>query len=99
MKRAPRNPETEIPLPGLEGFHEDFLKSRKEELIGLKAAVNEQQFPQIMRIAHAWKGFCAPYGFGELGHLSSELSDFAEQEKAEECQAIIIEIEDYLQTK
>ncbi len=99
VMRNPRNPSREIPLPGLEQYFPDFMISRKAELETLKLALEKKDLASILKIAHAWKGVAAPYGCGELGYLSMELEEFAEEGKIDECRAISIDIDQYLSSK
>lgn len=97
--RNPRDPAAEIPLDGLEGFKEGFLLSRKEELISLQSALVEMDYLTMIKMAHKWKGFATPYGFGELSYLSVELEKAAEEKDLEACRSIIQHIEEYLDYK
>lgn len=94
--RKIRNPETEIPLPGFEVFHTEFLETRKEELVTLKASLAEGDFKALAVCGHKWKGFCSPYGFQELGELAILMEEAAKNSSLEECQEILTRIEEYL---
>ncbi len=94
--RKIRNPENEIPLAGFEVFHDEFLKSRREELIGLKAALAAGDFKALEDCGHKWKGFCNPYGFQELGEMAIEMEGAAKDRSNDSCFLIIKRIEDYL---
>jgi HPt (histidine-containing phosphotransfer) domain-containing protein len=97
--KTPQDPSSEIPLDGLEGFVAEFLENRKEELANLKLALNEVDYLSIRSIAHKWRGIAAPYGFGTLGQLATELEQCGEDKELERCKSIASEIESYLATK
>lgn len=94
--RKIRNPAAEIPLPGFEVFYEDFLASRKDELIELMSAVSRDEFKALAQMAHKWKGFSSPYGFQELAELAVLLEDAANEENNPECSRLLQEIGAYL---
>ncbi len=97
--RKIQNPQSEIPLEGLEGFYQDFLTSRETELSELQSALSRADFAEVMSLAHKWKGFSAPYGFGHLGFLAAELEEAARDASLDLCQALAQEISDYLRSK
>lgn len=97
--RKIRNPDTEIPLPGFEVFHDEFLKSRREELIGIKSALASEDFKALEDCGHKWKGFCNPYGFQELGEMAVEMEVAAENRSKDQCFLIIKRVEEYLGTE
>ncbi len=94
--RKIRNPDTEIPLPGFEVFHDEFLTTRREELVSIKAALALGEFKTLKDFGHKWKGFCNPYGFQELGEMAIEMEEAAENRLTDVCQAILIRIDEYL---
>lgn len=89
-------PEAEIPLDGFEAFYDEFLATRKEELIILKAAMVAGDFKTLVNYGHKWKGFCSPYGFQELSELSIQMEQAALNGDTQECQAILVRIDEYL---
>lgn len=90
------NPSTEIPLAGLEIYRSEFLTARLEELAVVKSAMVIQDYLTVEKLAHKWRGFSAPYGFGTLGILSEELEEYAVLFDQSQCVSIIEEIESYL---
>ncbi|HXH75507.1 MAG TPA: Hpt domain-containing protein [Bacteriovoracaceae bacterium] len=90
------DPTTEVPLPGLESYHDEFLASRKGELSVLKEAMKTKDFKVLSLMAHKWKGFSAPYGFQELERLSLSLEKCAEDEQNDQCNELLMKIEAYL---
>lgn len=93
------NPATEVCLPGFEKFHPEFLKSRREELISLVAALKELDFSVLIGHSHKWRGFSAPYGFQELAVLAEELETEALRKNSQSCELILVKIADYLGTE
>ena len=93
------DPKTEIPLEGLEEFFDGFLLSRQEELGLMRDALVLLDFNTLSQIAHQWKGFSAPYGFGKLERLAIELEVCAHNAQAEHCESILLEADQYLNLK
>jgi HPt (histidine-containing phosphotransfer) domain-containing protein len=77
--------DQERPLPELAEFYEEFLKDRMTDLAELQRSFNSGNLQNVKAIAHRWKGFCAPYGFGTLGALAAELETCALDGAVEEC--------------
>lgn len=94
--RKIRNPAAEKPLPGFEVFHEEFLTSRKEELVDLVSALSRGEFKVLQDMGHKWKGFCNPYGFQELGELAIKMEVASEQKNADLCSELLEQISAYL---
>lgn len=94
--RKIQDPKSEVPLPGFEAFHDDFLASRKEEIVTLKSALAAQDFKALVSRAHQWKGFAAPYGFQELETRAINLEKHALNSDHDQCAKILKEIEEYL---
>ena len=94
--RKIRNASLEVPLPGFEEFHDEFLATRKVELIVLNEALGRQEFQVLSGYAHKWRGFSAPYGFQELGELANELEEQALGENTQSCEDILKRVADYL---
>lgn len=59
--------------PGLEPFVVGFFEDRKKDLAQLKSQIETDNYDSARKIAHNWKGFCEPYGFGNLGVLAAQL--------------------------
>ena len=97
--RKSRNPASEIPLPGLQPFIAEFSASRKEELVQLKGYLDASDFEAMRKLAHTWKGFAVPYGYGILEYLAIELELAAEDRNREVCQSLVKEVEIYLSSK
>lgn len=89
----------ETPLPGLEAFHDEFLASRGQEMLELSDALKASDFAFIGKMAHKWKGFANPYGFGILGYIALELEESALEAKLDDCQLLINEARVYLASK
>lgn len=94
--RKIKNPAAEIPLPGFEVFHQDFLSERKAELNLLRSALKASDFKALVQMGHKWKGFCAPYGFQELAELASNLEAAALESNESLCSDLLSDISAYL---
>ena len=84
--------------PGLAEFLPEFLDSRTKELASLRVALGEEDYEVAGSIVHKWKGICKTYGFGELGNLSSKMSDKLKVEDFEVSE-LFVKMENYLQSK
>lgn len=87
---------SEVPIPGLEIYYEEFLATRIDELETVKSALNVGNYQVITDLAHKWKGFSAPYGFGILGQLAMKIEKCLEGAEIEYCRVLIDEVEFYL---
>lgn len=90
------NPASEIPLEGFEQYQDEFLVTRKEELLTLREALKSSNFRPLAEQAHKWRGFSAPYGFQELGLLADRLEDAALSKDAQGCDKVLKQVADYL---
>jgi HPt (histidine-containing phosphotransfer) domain-containing protein len=93
------DPKSEIAQAGLEGFFESFMLSRQHELQLLNLALDSLEYSTLLRIAHQWKGYSVPYGFGKLEHLAQQLEMSAQSEDRERCERLLADIYHYLQHK
>jgi HPt (histidine-containing phosphotransfer) domain-containing protein len=91
--------KSEMAQAGLEGFFESFMHSRLHELQILTLALDKLDYSTLLRIAHQWKGYSVPYGFGKLEHLALQLEESAQSEDHERCRALLAEVQEYLQHK
>ncbi len=93
------DPKTEIALSGLEEFFESFMQSRLHELDLLNLALDTLDYSTVLRLAHQWRGFSVPYGFGKLESFAIQLESGAHAQNSEQCRVILGEITHYLQHK
>lgn len=93
------NSTDEKPLPELEGFYEEFLQKRLTELQVLHTALQSQNLSVVAHLAHQWKGFCAPYGFAQLGLLATELEAHVSDGNHDECHLVVDRMRTYLTEK
>lgn len=91
--------EAEKPFEGLEAFVEDFLSRRQNELHDLHVAAEKKDFQLPRKVAHDWKGFSRPYGFGHLEDLSQELREAAVEEDQAKVEEVIRKAATYLEIK
>ena len=89
----------EKPLEGLESFYDEFLTNRENEYRELQGALATKNYVAIAEMAHKWKGFSEPYGFGQLGKIAKELEEMAKANQAEKCQELLKNVGHYLDHK
>lgn len=94
--RIPKDSSSETPLAGLEGYYQEFLHARLDDLKAMNESLISGNYPVIMKLAHKWKGFSVPYGFGVLGEIAMELEVCAEAGDGNGCQQLLTETKDYL---
>ncbi len=97
--QEPTPQDHERPLPELAEFFSEFLADRLGDLAELQRAFDTGNLQGVKDIAHRWKGFCAPYGFGALGNLAAELETRAQEGATDECRRLISAAEAYLARK
>lgn len=95
----PYDLNSEIPLPGLESYYNEFLANRINELGEIRQALKVKNFRIASDYAHKWKGFAAPYGFGVLGQLAQDIEKCLERAEIDHCEILIDEAEVYLTNK
>lgn len=59
--------------PALKPFLPKFYQDRIKELEQMKEFQRSNDLESLRKLAHSWKGFCAPYGFATMGELANEL--------------------------
>jgi hypothetical protein len=91
--------ESECPVDGLEDFFPQFISNRLNELAQMRAPTGLLNLTTVMKIAHKWIGFSAPYGFNHLADLGVNLEDAAKRVSFDECEKIILEVQEYLNFK
>ncbi|MCO5114287.1 MAG: Hpt domain-containing protein [Bdellovibrionaceae bacterium] len=91
--------ESEKPQEGLEEYVPEFLDSRDQDILLLKAALAQGDFETLRRKAHDWKGFSRPFGFLKLEGIAKKLEEAAKSTASTECSQLLEEAEVYLQKK
>lgn len=86
-------------MPGLEEFVGEFLKDRLSEMEVVKNSLKQKDLETIKRMAHKWKGYSEPYGFGQLGVLAKDLENSAAKGNFQDCQNQLSSICEYLDQK
>lgn len=89
----------EVITPGLEPFVATFFEDRKNEFLQIKAHIADQALEPARKLAHNWKGFCEPYGFGHLGVMAAELEKSIVAGNTENINNLVLAIELYLANK
>jgi len=77
----------------------DFIQDRITELKSFEQFIEKNNFEEIRKVAHKWKGFSAPYGFNFLEKCAIELSHLCKEEKPLEIKSMIPIIKQYLKEK
>ena len=90
---------SEMAQAGLEEFFESFMHSRLHELQILTLALDKLDYSTLLRIAHQWKGYSVPYGFGKLEQLAEQLEASAHAEEQVRCGELLAEVQEYLRHK
>ena len=92
---------TEKAVEGLESFIPGFYKDRVADYEQLKGFYEKKSYEDIKKLAHRWKGFCDPYGFGKLTIISKSLEEECEKHNIDQgtVQKLINEVKDYLEIK
>ncbi len=85
--------------PGLEKFVHEFIYDRENELEMLSKNLQKQEFEEIRKVAHRWKGFCAPYGFKTLEEYCVKLEKLCEREDYREIELMFLNIKDYIKKR
>lgn len=88
--------ENDAPIPGLEQFVNEFYQDRVLEFNEMQEFRKEKRFEDIRKLAHKWKGFCAPYGFQGLESLSTELEVECKSSNVEKIDELISKISKYM---
>ncbi len=83
----------------LKGLIPEFLKSRFSELDSILKSLETEDFEAIRKIAHDWKGYSRPYGFGELENYANQLREACIEANAQKIKAMLVEIRNYLSHK
>ena len=99
MNRTIKDPASEIALEGLVIFKDDFISSRREDILKIQDALGGEDFAVVKRFCHTWRGFAVPYGFGELSHYATELEEALGSGHGKICLDILHQIETYLSSK
>lgn len=95
--RTPNDPASEFPLDGLESYYQEFRQTRIDELAVMNKALQSNNYQILTEMAHKWKGYAAPYGFGLLGQIAVDLELKAETKEYESCFDLLLEADSYLQ--
>lgn len=97
--RTPNDPRAEFPINGLESYYQDFRETRIQELLLMEKALIGGDFQLIKELAHKWRGFAAPYGFGLLGQIAIDLEMQADALEFDFCQGLLLEADEYLRVQ
>lgn len=95
MRKA-NDPANESPIVGLEQYYEEFRQSRLEDLNLMTNALHSNDFGLISGLAHKWRGYCAPYGFGLLAQMAEDIERASENHDQGLCEQYFSEVLTYL---
>lgn len=73
-----------------------YLRSRRQDLVQLEAALLVEDYQSILYVAHVLKGNGLAFGFERLSLLARELEKAALKQKAQLIRHLLAEIESYL---
>lgn len=65
----------------------------------INSLIETSDYEGVQKMAHDWKGFAEPYGFGRLAKMAASLEDHAKLRNPQKCYVAIKEIEIYMQDK
>lgn len=85
--------------PGLEPFVATFFTDRKSDFLNLKSYISQGNMEEARKLAHNWKGYCEPYGFGHLGVVAAELEKAIVANNFERVEDLLAAVEIYLANK
>ncbi len=78
----------------LEELLSTFFQSTREDLLNLKAAVNNQQSPLIASLAHRIKGGAAVVGAEHLAALAGNMENFGKQANPKQYEPLFFELQE-----
>ena len=71
-----------------------FFRSTREDILNLKAAVNNHQNAQVVSFAHRIKGGAVVVGADQLILLASHLEHYGQQAQTEHYESLFLELQD-----
>ncbi len=71
-----------------------FFRSTREDILNLKAAVNNQQNSQVVSFAHRIKGGAVIVGADQLVLLASDLEHSGQQAQTDRYEPLFLELQD-----
>lgn len=71
-----------------------FFRSTREDILNLKAAVNNHQNAQVVSFAHRIKGGAVVVGADQLVLLASHLEHYGQQAQTEHYESLFLELQD-----
>ena len=78
----------------LEELLSTFLQSTREDLLNLKAAVNNQQNPLIVSLAHRIKGGAVVVGADYLATLAGDMENVGKQASPDHYEPLLFELQE-----
>ncbi|UCE42670.1 MAG: response regulator [Candidatus Aminicenantes bacterium] len=73
-----------------------YLENRKEDIRRIRHALEKKNFSAIEDLGHKMKGSGKCYGFEKISRLGHQIETFAKEQKAEEIEDFIGQMQDYL---
>ena len=77
----------------LEELLSTFFQSTREDILNLKAAINNQQSPLIASLAHRIKGGAAIAGADQLASLAGDIEHSGQQVSPDRYELLFIELQ------
>ncbi len=72
-----------------------FLRNKTNDLKILNQAIIDQDYNQIKKIGHNWKGACSSYGFHYLGEVGQQFEELATDKNKDKLKVLIDSLPEY----
>jgi len=89
----------ETPADGLEAFVPQFITDRESDFNKIRQYIEDENFHEIKKIGHNWKGFSRPYGFAKLGVIGLEIEKTAIDEDKAATASLVDKAATYINSK
>lgn len=71
-----KNVYNEVPIHDLEQHYDRFRNDRLEDLVEIGINLDKNEYENILKVLHRWKGCCEPFGFGKLMYFADQIESF-----------------------
>ena len=82
--------------PDLEDLIPGFLTNRKEDVVKLKSALQENNLDELRSIGHSLKGVGGGYGFQDITEIGAQIENCAKSNNIGTIEELINKLVDYL---
>ncbi|NUM35146.1 MAG: Hpt domain-containing protein [Candidatus Brocadiae bacterium] len=80
----------------LEAIVPNFLENKRKDIITMRHALENKEFPSIQVLGHRMKGAGGGYGFDEITRIGANLEKAALEKKADAILSSLEELQIYL---